>query len=155
VYECLEHGIPFIASAVGGVPELVEPEVLFEPTAAGLEAALRRVLDRGVVPPPARPAFDTEASFERWAEVIELRPATRPAPHPLDADALEVLRHAQRTTGADAVTCGVRMSDGDVRLFHGDPGGLGVVENGYGTVALVDGELRDGDELWPLLAELA
>ena len=26
VYECLEHGIPFIASNVGGVPELIAPE---------------------------------------------------------------------------------------------------------------------------------
>ena len=40
VYECLEHGIPFIASNVGGVPELIAPEdharVLFEPTSEGL-----------------------------------------------------------------------------------------------------------------------
>ena len=37
VYECLEHGIPFIASNVGGVPELIAPggsrPRLFEPTA--------------------------------------------------------------------------------------------------------------------------
>jgi hypothetical protein len=155
VYECLEHGIPFIASAVGGVPELVVPEVLFEPTAAGLEGALKRVLDRGVVPPPARPAFDVDASLARWAEVLELRPEPRPAPHSVDGDVLDVLRHAQRATGADVVTCGIRMPAGDVRLFHGDPGGLGVVENGYGTVALLDGELRNDDELWPVLAEVA
>ena len=39
VYECLEQGIPFIASNVGGVPELIAPDdharVLFEPTRRG------------------------------------------------------------------------------------------------------------------------
>ena len=46
VLECLEHGIPFIATNAGGVPELVTPEdrhrVLFEPTPEGVESALRR-----------------------------------------------------------------------------------------------------------------
>ena len=39
VYECLEAGIPFVASNVGGIAELVAPEdrqrVLFEPTPGG------------------------------------------------------------------------------------------------------------------------
>ena len=154
VYECLEHAIPFIASAVGGVPELVEPDALFEPTAAGLERALRRILDGGVVPPPARAAFDRGASLERWREVVELRPAPRTTSRSSDGALLEVLQHAQRATGADIVTCGVRLPEGGVRFFHGDPGGLGAIENGYGTVALVDGELRSGDDAWPLLGEL-
>ena len=42
VYECLERSIPFMASNVGGIPELVAPEdrprVLFEPTAEGVAA---------------------------------------------------------------------------------------------------------------------
>ena len=77
VYECFEHGIPFVASNVGGVPELVDPaerdRVLFEPTAAGVEAALRRALAEERVRPP-RPAFSAEASSERWEEVLQLRP---------------------------------------------------------------------------------
>ncbi len=89
VYECLEHGIPFIASNVGGVPELIAPHdrarVLFEPTAEGVEAALRRVLAEGQVPAVARPAFQPALSFERWAEVIEMRPH-RPAAGETAAD---------------------------------------------------------------------
>jgi hypothetical protein len=154
VYECLEHGIPFIASGVGGVPELVTSDVLFEPTAAGLEAALRPILAAGNVPPPARPAFDPDASLERWREVIELRPQPRPA-YAGDRELHDVLVHAQRVTGADVVTCGLQLPDGGLRFFHGDPGGLGAVENAYGVVALIDGELRHGDELWPVLARLA
>jgi glycosyltransferase involved in cell wall biosynthesis len=90
VYECLEHGIPFIASNVGGVPELIDPadraRVLFEPTAEGVEAAIRRVLAEGRVPEPIRAAFDRGASFERWAEVLELQPR-RPLDGESDGDA--------------------------------------------------------------------
>ena len=82
VYECLEHGIPFIASNVGGIPELVSPDdharVLFEPTAEGVEAALRGVLDGDGIVHPVRAAFESTTSFERWAEVLELRPDRRP-----------------------------------------------------------------------------
>jgi hypothetical protein len=155
VYECLEHGIPLIASAVGGVPELVEPDVLFEPTPAGLEAKLRRIIDDGNVPAPARRSFDPDASLERWSEVIQLRPAPRPAARPSDGDLRDVLLHAQRASGADVVTCGLRLPGGGLRFFHGDPGGLGAVENAYGIVALIDGQLRHGNELWPVLARLA
>jgi glycosyltransferase involved in cell wall biosynthesis len=156
VYECLEHGIPFIASAVGGVPELVEPGALFEPTVTGLARVLSRILADGVVPPPPRAAFDRDTPSDRWREVVEQRPSQRAAALPADGDMLDVLEHAQRSSGADIVTCGVRLPGGGVRFFHGDPGGLGAIENGYGTVALIDGQLRrDEGDLWPLLAALA
>jgi glycosyltransferase involved in cell wall biosynthesis len=194
VYECLELGIPFIASKVGGVPELIEPEdharVLFEPTAEGLEAALRRVLADGRVPAAARSAFRRGESLERWVDVLGLRPAPRSSPSPAeepvdvirdrrlsgcaayvvllggedvpDADLVPTLLRAQRATGADVVTCGVRV-DGTLHFFPGDAGGLGTVRNGYGTVALYRREVleqasdlaphaRDPD--WPLLAGL-
>jgi glycosyltransferase involved in cell wall biosynthesis len=83
VYECLEYGIPFIASNVGGAPELIAPEdharVLFEPTAEGVAAALRKVLEEGVVPTPARRAQGRSVSAERWAEVLGMRRNGRPA----------------------------------------------------------------------------
>jgi glycosyltransferase involved in cell wall biosynthesis len=83
VYECLEHGIPFLASNVGGIPELVAAEdrsrVLFEPTAEGVEQALRRALADSDPLRPVRPAFDNALSLQRWAQVI----ARRPQPVPL------------------------------------------------------------------------
>jgi glycosyltransferase involved in cell wall biosynthesis len=52
VFECIVEGIPFIASRVGGIPELVAAEnrasVLFEPTAAALAAKIREAAEIGV-----------------------------------------------------------------------------------------------------------
>jgi glycosyltransferase involved in cell wall biosynthesis len=178
VYECLERRIPFIASNVGGVPELVAADdrarVLFEPTADGLEAALRAVLAAARVPAPARPGFHAEASLERWREVVELSPTPRRVPETGDADYVvvpdaddtvrEALVRAQRATGADVVTCGLALTDGRVHLFAGDAGGLGTLANTYGTVALVRRDLlrdvpnpwpEERDAVWPLLAGLA
>jgi glycosyltransferase involved in cell wall biosynthesis len=176
VYECLEHGIPFIASNVGGVPELIAEEdherVLFEPTPAGIRAALTRALAGEQTPRAARPSFAESTAFEKWREVVALRPRprrqttqrpdvdviVRPTQAPslagtapnvlfLDEDDLpderliETLVSAQQESGADAVTCGVRVigPDGEatVHLFSGEPGGLGVIANWYGAVALV------------------
>jgi glycosyltransferase involved in cell wall biosynthesis len=175
VYECLERGIPFIASNVGGVPELVSGDVLFEPTPESLEAALRRVLSEGNVPAPAQPAFEQDASLRRWRKVIELRPEPRPiadadaadfvvVPDDADERLRETMVRAQRATNADVVTCGLRLADGRLHFFAGDAGGLGALANAFGTVALVRRALLDAaptpwpeqrDTAWPWLAGLA
>jgi glycosyltransferase involved in cell wall biosynthesis len=170
VYECLELGIPFIASNVGGVPELIAPDdrprILFEPTAEALEDTLRGVLAEGRVPGPARPAFERGASLKRWAEVIELQPEPQGIAEGVDAEFVlvpegddelrETLVRVQRATGADVVSCGVRLGDGGLRFFHGNPGGLGALANTYGTVALVRRELlHEGEDEWTLLARAA
>src|SRR5262245_6165475 len=81
VYECLERGIPFIASDAGAPAELVAPEdrerVLFEPSAAGVAAALQRALSNGDALLPARPAFDATTANEGWAAVVDLEPEPR------------------------------------------------------------------------------
>jgi glycosyltransferase involved in cell wall biosynthesis len=224
VYECLERGIPFIASRLGGTAELIAPDdrerVLFEPTPAGVEAALRRVLSDGNALRPARPAFDANAAVAKWAGVIETQPSSqrrseaRPAVDVVvvqrergnrtarslealerqsyenfssvvetsrqaalragnaewvvfladddlpDDDFLETLVLAQAASGADVVTCGIRLGSGAQHLFSGDPGGLGLISNGYGTVALIRRSLLSEPSLplssdWPLLARLS
>src|SRR5439155_14477963 len=201
VYECLEHGIPFIASDVGGVPELIAPDdrerVLFDPTAEGVAAALGRVLAGGTVPAPVSPAFDRGASSDAWTGVVGLRPQRRTergseadarvdvvvvprdsqdallrcvvaledqscrtfevivagtrqagldqgsAPYVVfldeedvpDPDLLKTLLEARRATGADVVTCGIRV-DGELHFFSGEAGGLGAIANAYGNVGL-------------------
>jgi hypothetical protein len=198
VRECVDYGIPFIASTAAAIQELVAPEdrprVLFEPTRRGIEAALRRALTDPEALRPARPAFDVVAALPAWAEIIETPPASHapaeadlPAvdvlrqralagasapfvlfldddePHP---DLLDTLKRAQAASGADVVSCGVRVNEGGETLhfFHGDPGGLGLLFNGYGTIALIRrsllGDLMtprpvENDADWPLLAELS
>jgi glycosyltransferase involved in cell wall biosynthesis len=182
VRECLDYGIPFLASSAAAIEELVAPEdrhrVLFEPTASGVANALRAALTSADGVRPARAAFDTAAALPAWEDVLEQRPA-RPAGHDLpdvgeaaafallldeedepNANLLDTLRRAQAVTGADVVTCAsrIRGDEGEsLHFFHGEPGALGLLFNGYGTSALVRRSLlRDGDVAsWPMLAELA
>src|SRR5262249_37714510 len=122
VYECLERGIPFIASDAGAPAELVAPEdrerVLFEPSSAGVAAALPGPLAKGNARAPAHAAFEPTATSSRWAEIVELPPSRRPAGEPpesvllggdavLDDDCVATLTRAQAVSGADVVTCGI------------------------------------------------
>jgi glycosyltransferase involved in cell wall biosynthesis len=174
VYECLDHGIPFLASDSGGIAELVAVEdhsrVLFEPTPAGVATALRRVLSSDAPLRAARPAFDGSVSLAAWDEVLKVTPTGVSVPSGPDTDwalvladgdepdpdMLETLIRAQVASGADAVTCGVRSGAG-VTLFAGETGGLGVVGNHFGGAALVRPTLLAGDgrRVWPLLARLS
>ena len=216
VYECIEHGVPFITSSAGGIPELVAPEdrqrVLFDPTPKGIAEAIRRALADGRSLRPPRPGFDAVESYRRWGELVELRPP-RPAPtadgtvdvlvrrrsgkalerclaaldrqtwRNLQVHVVETLEAALRTgtapfvvlldeedvaepelvesllrtrqaSGADVVSCGVRLESADGRsalhFFSGQPGGLGVLANDYGTVALFRREAVDEVKTaWP------
>ena len=79
IYECLENGIPFIASTAAGIRELVAPEdharVLFDPTPDGIAQALRRVLrDAETSWAPARPGYEDTESLRRWQKVLALAP---------------------------------------------------------------------------------
>jgi glycosyltransferase involved in cell wall biosynthesis len=173
VYECLENRIPFIASDATGIRELVALEdhsrVLFEPTPEGIAGALGRVLTSGEAPEPARPAFDDEESLRRWDDVFSQPDRAFPPVGPLDdgewalllgdGDVPEpqlegTLARAQQVSGADVVTCGLFV-DGTIRLFPGEPRGLGLLSNGYGTVALVRRSLLQDEPPWPLFARLS
>jgi hypothetical protein len=75
---------------------------------------------------------------------------------------VEALVRSQAASGADVVSCAV-VHGGREHFFAGEPGGVGVLWNGYGTAALVRrsllGDLRTpwpvaGDPDWPLLARL-
>jgi glycosyltransferase involved in cell wall biosynthesis len=106
VAECLEHGIPFVAAQVGGVPELVLEEdharVLCRPTADDLAAALTRALSGQSAFAAARPARPGRASLDAWLELLEaVSPASpRQAPSATRVSVVtqgdESLRRARR-----------------------------------------------------------
>jgi glycosyltransferase involved in cell wall biosynthesis len=176
VYECLENGIPFIASSAAGIRELVAADdhshVLFEPTEKGIADALRRVLTAPEPPRPARAAFNDADSLRLWQQVIDRRAEEFPSAGTavLDEDEwallladddvpapelAETLVRAQRISGADVVTCGLSVDD-TINLFPGEPRALGLLANGYGTAALIRRSLLPGAEpSWPLLARLS
>lgn len=68
VYEALVHQIPFVASAVGGTPELIDAAdhaaTLVPPQAEALADRLETVLREGQR--LARPAFDNDRNLETW-----------------------------------------------------------------------------------------
>lgn len=68
VYEALVHKIPFIASAVGGTAELVDPadheSTLVPPDTEALALRIKGALEDGQ--PLARPAFDNDTNLATW-----------------------------------------------------------------------------------------
>ncbi len=116
-----------------------------------------RVVDVSVVPAESRPAGLQRATAE-W--ILFLDDEDDP-----DDEMLDALFTAQAVSGADVVTTGVRPSEdqGAVRVFLGDPGALGLIQNHYGVVGLVRRSLAatlpplDGavDADWPFFARLA
>jgi hypothetical protein len=74
VSECIEQGIPFVSTSVGGIPELVleqdRARVLCEPRATALAEALTSALTSPDGPAPARPAREAQESVEAWLEVV-------------------------------------------------------------------------------------
>ena len=74
VGECIEAGIPFIATDAGGIPELVaeadRSRVLCRPTASDLAAALRRALTSRPGFDPALPPHEPRESLDAWLELV-------------------------------------------------------------------------------------
>jgi glycosyltransferase involved in cell wall biosynthesis len=73
VLECLVAGIAFVASRVGGIPELIAPDdvgkVCFEPNAGALCAVLCAALTEGLR--PARPVVNALANEQAWIALHE------------------------------------------------------------------------------------
>ena len=163
--------------------------VLFEPTGTGVAEALQRTIGTVVAPAratydaagslrqwedvfalrsqPARaggtkPPVDIIAG-ERRAAVAQSKAewlVFLAADDVADEQLVPTLVRAQQASGADVVSCGLTLGDGRTHLFPGEPRALGLLANGYGTVALIRRELLDAadEDLeldWPLLAKLS
>lgn len=73
VIECLQRKIPLLASATGGIPELVSsPEHIFDPEPASLAEALARSISGGIA--PARSTYSPEAAAQRWSCLVRESP---------------------------------------------------------------------------------
>ena len=91
VSECIAHGIPFVSTNTGGIPELVadgdRARVLCEPTSAALAERLRTALQDGLA--PAHAAREPQESIDAWLELVEsvAPPARREGRRPLTVSA--------------------------------------------------------------------
>src|SRR5262249_1285874 len=78
VHQGPAQGIPFLASAVGGIPELIaerdRAQVLFPPTVEGVRAALARAISDEHPHGPVTAAFTTEASESAWSDIVRRTP---------------------------------------------------------------------------------
>jgi glycosyltransferase involved in cell wall biosynthesis len=83
VLECIDHGIPFVATDTGGIPELVAAEdhdrVLCAPTTDDLVEAMTRALASRDGFAPARPAHEPHQSLEAWLALVD---RVEPSPTP-------------------------------------------------------------------------
>jgi glycosyltransferase involved in cell wall biosynthesis len=115
VYECLERGIPFLASSGGGIAELVEPQdrgrTLFEPTAHGVASALSRALALDELA-PARFAFDPRSAVEAWQDLLA-RPAPSAAALGVPPADVSVVTHGEDGIPAGESEWVVILEEGD------------------------------------------
>jgi hypothetical protein len=146
IYECLEEGIPFIASTAGGSPELIAPEhrgdVLFEPNADDLAAKLRRLLDNGDTPAPAQRRFDRGVAADRWAEVMDLHPEQHaPVPDTGDeaVDIVVIRRGSQEALGR-CVAALDDQSHANLQVIVADTRQAGLAQGAAPYVVFLDEE---------------
>ncbi|KPV77829.1 glycosyltransferase family 2 protein [Rhodotorula graminis WP1] len=72
VLECIAHGVRFISSSIGGIPELIHPadrdQVVFAPLVKAFSAKLRETLERLETAPwtSVRPAPETQTAASDW-----------------------------------------------------------------------------------------
>jgi glycosyltransferase involved in cell wall biosynthesis len=124
VAECIEHGIPFLATDVGGTSELVAAEdrgrVLHRLSAEDFAGALTSALASSSGIEPARPARQPEESLAAWLELIEtVEPRSRPTTTPAERVAVvacgdesvaraEALARRTQSTAVDVVPAAAR-----------------------------------------------
>ena len=157
VYECLEEGIPFIASDVGGVPELIAPSdrtrVLFTASAEGVEAAIRMVLVDRKVPTPARAAFDRDESTAGWADVVEMQREGTPVAGGAEHVDVVVVRRGSQAALLRCVRALEEQTHPNLEVFVADSRGSGLDQGAAPYVVFLDeDDVPDVDLVQTLLA---
>ena len=117
IYEALKLGLPFIAAASGGIPELINAEdrdqFLFAPTKSALARKLQEVLSSNSWGAP-RPAHNQHEIGQRWLRWVEEHapeklPVARPYVSNGAADVTVVITHFERPGLAEQNLRGLGM----------------------------------------------
>lgn len=157
VSECIEQGIPFIASTAGGIPELVAEEdrgrVLVEPREDALLGALRRALSSPGGFAPARPARDPREALDAWLELVESVAPSRPArpASPSPGVSLVVVGGAESVAAAERVASATTRAEVEVVVAQTRGEGLARAEREW--VVFLDDGVRPADSLLDALVD--
>ncbi len=159
IYECLEHGIPFLAGDAGGGPELVADDdrglSFVPPTESGIRAGIEHALSAADGVPSPRASFAADDLFRTWEEVVASTVPTRPA-HRQPRAKVSVMAHEQlreelRPTAGDFVLLRSPTDELDADCVETLLGAAGCgadvvtcgVRNNDGEVRLFVGEARE------------
>ena len=78
IVECLQQGIPVMASAVGGIPELIKSgQHLFEPRPASLAAKLTDAIEGGLE--PVSSGYSCEVAKDKWGLISQTAAKKEPS----------------------------------------------------------------------------
>jgi glycosyltransferase involved in cell wall biosynthesis len=144
VSECIEQGIPFIATDTGGIAELVAEDdrgrVLCTPTADDLAAALRRALTSRPAFAPAQAGQSARDSLDAWFELVETvaprRANSTPAPTHVG-----VVATGPSSTGRARQLASTTQSV-EVDVVHAESRGAGLAQTSADWILFLD----DDDE---------
>jgi len=160
VYEALEQRVPFIATAVGGTPELIAEEdhdaCLVEPSPQALADQLERALRDGQV--IARPRFSNDENLQVWygfhahvAAMIEEHGRTRAVARLADrvdrpGPRVDTLSYVALVRRGESLVDLVKAFHGDtpdeVILGYNDAGVRAEIERAQSSLAELSTELR-------------
>ena len=155
VSECIEHGIPFVATRTGGIPELIAEEdrdrVLCRPTVDDLTAALRRALTSRPGFEPAGPAREPGVALAAWLELVETVRPSLPTRSPAPT------RVAVIATGKDGAGRARRLAERTrsvaVEVVPAESRGAGLERTTADWVVFLDDDDTPDDGMLDTLAE--
>jgi Glycosyl transferase family 2 len=148
VSECIEHGIPFVATSTGGIAELVaeddRPRVLCAPNASALAAALQSALGTDGFA-PARGAREPGESIQAWLELVATI-APRKRPHFRTAQRVAVVADGEQSLER-AHRLAQQTSSVDVDVAHGGSRRAALATTAAEWVVFLDGDDDPDGEL--------
>jgi O-antigen biosynthesis protein len=142
VSECLEHGIPCIASNTGGTAELIaetdRERVLFEPTTSALAAVLEGTLRSPDGFAPAQSSVDPNETVQSWLELVE---TVAPAPRREGRFPSQVAIIARSPASAErAGRLAAHTQSTDVETIEAESRRAGLVRSAADWVVFLDDE---------------
>ncbi len=153
--ECIECGIPFVATETGGIPEQIapadRPRVLCRPQARDLASTLHRALTSRPAFEPAAPAVDPRESLDAWLELVDrLTPPTATAIR--RATRVAVVARGKRS-GERAGRIAERARGVEVDIAVADSRREGIARTAAEWVVFLDDEDEPDDGLVEALVE--